>query len=81
MPEPSPLTTCGVSSARSAVHSPSDQSLVPTFVSPAEDEQLFRSVEGQAASEEEEEEEEEKWQEVERPVAQAEAWPLGCGSR
>ncbi|XP_063110317.1 EF-hand and coiled-coil domain-containing protein 1 isoform X2 [Cavia porcellus] len=46
-----------------------------------EDEQLFRSVEGQAASEEEEEEEEEKWQEVERPVAQAEAWPLGCGSR
>uniref|UniRef100_H0W4M9 EF-hand and coiled-coil domain containing 1 n=1 Tax=Cavia porcellus TaxID=10141 RepID=H0W4M9_CAVPO len=45
------------------------------------DEQLFRSVEGQAASEEEEEEEEEKWQEVERPVAQAEAWPLGCGSR
>ncbi|XP_004855697.2 EF-hand and coiled-coil domain-containing protein 1 [Heterocephalus glaber] len=45
-----------------------------------EDEQLFRSVEGQAASDKEEEEEE-KWREVERPAAQAEARPLGCGSR
>jgi hypothetical protein len=36
------------------------------------DEQLFRSVEGQAASEEEDEEEEE-WQEEQRPS--------GCGSQ
>ncbi|XP_013374361.1 PREDICTED: EF-hand and coiled-coil domain-containing protein 1, partial [Chinchilla lanigera] len=45
-----------------------------------EDEQLFRSVEGQAASDEEGEEVE-KQREAERPVAQAEARPLGCGSR
>ncbi|XP_010639593.1 EF-hand and coiled-coil domain-containing protein 1 [Fukomys damarensis] len=44
-----------------------------------EDEQLFRSVEGQAASDEEEEEQ--KWREVERPAPQAEAGPLGCWSR
>lgn len=51
-------------------------------VFPAEDEQLFRSVEGQAASEEEEEE---RWQEKpEHPQAHSEV-PLvqlsGCVSR
>ncbi|XP_023568436.1 EF-hand and coiled-coil domain-containing protein 1 [Octodon degus] len=45
-----------------------------------EDEQLFRSVEGQAASDEEEEEEE-KWREAEKLVAQAEMQPLACVSR
>lgn len=52
------------------------------YVSPAEDEQLFRSVEGQAASEEEEEE---RWQEKPgRPQAHGEVslvQPSGCVSR
>lgn len=51
-------------------------------VSPAEEEQLFRSVEGQAASEEEEEE---RWQEKPgRPQAHSEApllQPSSCVSR
>lgn len=50
-------------------------------VSPAEDEQLFRSVEGQADSEDEEE----RWQEQSRPPqAHAEVplvQPSGCVSR
>lgn len=48
---------------------PHAESPVPA---PTVDEQLFRSVEGQAASEEEDEEEEE-WQEEQRPS--------GCGSQ
>nr|XP_027810271.1 EF-hand and coiled-coil domain-containing protein 1 [Marmota flaviventris] len=41
------------------------------------DEQLFRSVEGQAASDEEEEEEETWWRQKRPPEARAE-WPSGC---
>ena len=58
-------------------------SLVPTScASPAAGEQLFRSVEGQAASDEEEEDKE-KWQEEQRPPAEVKmllAHLPSCGS-
>lgn len=66
---------------RRAARFPSLCPLPAARASPAVDEQLFRSVEGQAASDEEDDNE--KWQEGQRPPAEVKALLAGlssCGS-
>lgn len=71
----------GVGAAPKEGSPPLPLSLSTAHASPGLDEQLFRSVEGQAASDEEDDHE--KWQEVQRPPAEVTALLAGlsgCGS-